>query len=81
MDSDITEGDMIIMINSQQITSTAELVQCVNSSGGEILEIIYIRNGEELQTNIEPVKTTSDEYKLGLWVRDGAARNWNNNLL
>lgn len=69
----IKEGDLIIYIDSTQVTTTEELVQCVNSSNGKILEITYVRNGEEYVTNIEPVKTVENEYKLGLWVRDGAA--------
>ena len=81
MDSDIKEGDMIIRIDQRKISSTTELVQTVNASGGKNLEIVYLRNGEEAKTSIEPVKTTSNEYKLGLWVRDGAARNWNNDIL
>lgn len=69
----IKEGDLIIYIDSKQVTTTEELVQCVNSSNGKILEVTYVRNGEEYVTNIEPVKTVENEYKLGLWVRDGAA--------
>lgn len=69
----IKEGDLIIYIDSTQVTTTEELVQCVNSSNGKILEITYVRNGEEYVTNIEPIKTVENEYKLGLWVRDGAA--------
>ena len=72
---------MIIKIDEKEISSTAELIQCVNASKGETLEIVYLRNGQVLQTNIEPIKTESNEYKLGLWVRDGAARNWHNNIL
>jgi len=81
MNSDISEGDMIIKIGQKQITSTTELIECVNASNGKDLEIVYLRNGEEKKTNIEPVKTTSNEYKLGLWVRDGAVRNWNSDIL
>ena len=69
----IKEGDIITYINNKQVTTTEELVKCVNSSEGKIMEVTYIRNGEEYITNIEPVKTTGKEYKLGLWVRDGAA--------
>jgi stage IV sporulation protein B len=73
--SGIQEGDMIVKVNEKKIASTNELIECVNGSNGSSLEVVYIRDGEEVQTNIEPTKTTSNEYKLGLWVRDGAARN------
>lgn len=69
----LKEGDLIIYVDKTQVSTTEELLECVNSSNGKILEITYVRNGEEYITKIEPVKTTTKEYKLGLWVRDGAA--------
>lgn len=72
-DSGIEEGDMIIKINDEEITCTEELVECINNSNGEDLNIIYLRDGKEYATNIEPIKTDENKYKLGLWVRDGAA--------
>lgn len=71
--SGIEEGDMIVKINEKEVTCTAELIESVNESNGEDLNIKYIRDGVEHDTNIEPVKTDENEYKLGLWVRDGAA--------
>ncbi len=71
--SGIEEGDMIVEINEKAVTCTADLIEYVNDSNGENLDIKYIREGTEYTTNIEPIKTTNNEYKLGLWVRDGAA--------
>jgi len=71
--SGIEEGDLIVEIDNKEICTTEELVECVNSSNGESLEITYIRDGAEYNTNIEPIETSNNEYKLGLWVRDGAA--------
>ena len=71
--SGIEEGDMIVEINQEKITCTDELITTVNNSNGEELNIKYIRDGVEYVSNIEPIKTKEDEYKLGLWVRDGAA--------
>lgn len=71
--SGIEEGDMIVKINEKEVTCTAELIESVNDSNGEDLNIKYIRDGIEHTANIEPIKTNENEYKLGLWVRDGAA--------
>ena len=71
--SGIEEGDLITYVNSTQVTTTEELVECVNNSKGEIVYITYIRDGQEYETYIEPIETEDNEYKLGLWVRDGAA--------
>lgn len=71
--SGIKTGDLIISVNEKQITTTEELVKCVNNSNGKIINITYIRDGQEYNTSIEPAITLNEEYKLGLWVRDGAA--------
>ena len=71
--SGIEAGDTILEINNTKINSTDELIECVNSSKGERIEIKYISDEEEKTVNIKPVKTSENEYKLGLWVRDAAA--------
>ena len=71
--SGIETGDKIIEIDNNQIDNTDELIECVNNSNGKELEIKYISDNEEKTTSIEPVKTSNNEYKLGLWVRDAAA--------
>ena len=77
----IVEGDMIIKINEEDINTTDDLIKKVNESNGNKIDIKYIRNEETLQTSIVPIKTEENEYKLGLWVRDAAARSWNSNIL
>ena len=69
----IKEGDMIISIEEKDITNTLELVETVNKSKGEELEIKYVRDGKTQECSIQPVQTAREEYKLGLWVRDSAA--------
>ena len=69
----IEQGDMIVEINQKEVTCTDELLTCVNSSNGENLSVKYIRDGEEFITTMAPIKTKENQYKLGLWVRDGAA--------
>ena len=71
--SGIETGDKIVEVNNVKINNTEELIACVNSSKGENIEITYISDNEEEVTNISPVKTGENEYKLGLWVRDAAA--------
>ena len=71
--SGIKEGDRITKINETNITSTEELVECVNKSNGNNIQITYIHDEESKECSIEPVQTSQDEYKLGLWVRDSAA--------
>lgn len=77
----IEEGDMIIEVNNEKINTTDELIDRVNKSKGSKIDLKFIRDDETLETNIVPAKTSEDEYKLGLWVRDAAARSWNSNVL
>ena len=69
----IKEGDRIVKINENAVTCTADLIQNVNESNGEKLQVIYIRDGVKKQTSITPVKVSDNNYKIGLWVRDTAA--------
>ena len=69
----IEEGDTIVKINDNLISSTDDLIEKVNMSKGEEVEIEYIHDEETKECSITPVKTSEEEYKLGLWVRDSAA--------
>ncbi len=72
--SGIEEGDRIIQVNNVAVKNTDELVKSVNNSKGKEVEIVYIRDDDRITAKITPTKTSEDEYKLGLWVRDAAAR-------
>ena len=69
----IEEGDTIIKINNNLISSTDDLIEKVNMSNGKVLEIQYIHDEQTKECSITPIKTNEEEYKLGLWVRDSAA--------
>ena len=69
----IKEGDRIISINNEEISSTEDLIETVNRLQGKEISIKYIRDDIEQTTSIIPIKTEENEYKLGLWVRDAAA--------
>lgn len=69
----IQEGDTIIYINENKIDNTQDLIENVNLSKGNSLNIRYIHDQKTLQCSIVPVQTTYNDYKLGLWVRDSAA--------
>ena len=71
--SDIEEGDTIVAINDKEIISTEDLVNKVNKSKGEKLKINFRHDENVKECSIEPVQTSTNEYKLGLWVRDSEA--------
>lgn len=71
--SGIEEGDLITHVNNKRISTTTELTECIKACNGKTMQITYVRDGEEYNTNVEPAQTSNNEYKLGIWVRDGAA--------
>ena len=64
----IKEGDLIKKVDNIWITT----IEKVNESKGSSIEIEYQRDGINYTTNIEPIETKENNYKIGLWVRDGA---------
>lgn len=71
--SGIEEGDVIVSVDRQDITSTNELLAEINKSKGNNMNVTYVRDGEVLNTTMSAVKASDNTYKLGLWVRDAAA--------
>ena len=72
-DSGIKIGDSIVKVNDTKIHSTEELLECISKCNGEKINLTYKNGEDEIITNIQPVKTDKNTYKLGLWVRDAAA--------
>lgn len=69
---DIQEGDTIVKVNDTEIDDIESLKNIVNQSKGENVLLTLIRDGAILTSNITPVQTEEEEYKLGLWVKDAA---------
>lgn len=72
-ESEIQEGDFITHINGIEITSTNKLIEEINNSSGQEIELTFNHKEESKTVNIRPVKNKDKKYKLGLWVRDSAA--------
>ena len=71
--SNLEVGDRIIKINEEEIQNTKNLIDVVNKSNGDSLEVKFVKNNEIFSANITPVKMHDNTYKLGLWVRDSSA--------
>lgn len=79
--SGIEIGDIIEKVNGKIVSSTAELTESINNAEESNILITYLRNGEEKETNINRIKVSDETYKIGLWVRDTAARCWYSHFL
>ena len=81
LESGIEEGDMIIAVNGVEVRTTSELANLINESGESEAALKLIRDEKEKTVAFRPARTRDDEFKLGLWVRDGAARGWRTYVL
>lgn len=68
----IQEGDTIVSLNGTTVNNTKELIEIINESKGEEIEITYIQNEQQKTEKIKPVLCEDGQYKIGLWVRDSA---------
>ena len=70
----IQEGDVILSVNGEKISSKKQLTKLVSTCGATPISIT-VRRGNDLQNlTVSPVKSSMDnDYHLGLWVRDSSA--------
>lgn len=70
----IQEGDIILSIDGEKISSKKQLTKLVENSAGQPLSLV-VRRGEQLTSlHLSPVRSSLDNsYHLGLWVRDSSA--------
>ncbi len=67
-------GDLIKSVNGENINSTKELIQKIQSSSGNTMSLEIVRNNKTLNIEFSTFKEKySGKYKAGLWVRDSSA--------
>ena len=65
----VRSGDYIEEINGQRVYNKKELVEKVNNAGEEAILTVR-RNGEHIKVKVKCIKTSGNEQKMGVWVRD-----------
>lgn len=71
-DCELQVGDVILEVNGCKIETDAELEEYV--SLGQPLNLTVSRNEEKLNIQMAPkYNETSEQYRLGLWVKDSSA--------
>ncbi|MCH1983760.1 SpoIVB peptidase [Ruminococcus sp. OA3] len=63
-------GDYIMEVNGKKLEDKQELMQMVEDSQGDEMQLLVKRGEEEIMLALQPVLTTDGSYKLGIWVRD-----------
>lgn len=66
----IEAGDYILRVGNTEITSKEQFRNLVRKSGGKSMNLTIEHDGKQKKVKIRPVKTDSNQYMAGLWVRD-----------
>lgn len=70
----LREGDYILSVNGNEISSNEELSEYVTDSGGKSIKLKVLRANKKIDINITPLYSTETKsYKIGVWVRDSSA--------
>lgn len=71
--SGLKSGDILTHINNIEINNVNDIGDILKSHNGGEISIRVNRNGEIIDTKIEPaLDKMTDTYKLGLWVKEDA---------
>lgn len=68
----LKQGDYIVSCNGTKVKSKEELINLVEQSDGQALNLTIRRNGKKKRVVITPVLQNGN-YKIGVWVRDDIA--------
>lgn len=70
----ISEGDIILSISGNEISSNKDVSRIIEDSSGQTLGVELIRDGQKRVVFIKPSKAAADGcYRAGMWVRDSSA--------
>ena len=72
--ADLAVGDMILSYGGIKIDSAVDIDSALAVKGGGCAEVIILRDHEEIQKEIRPVKDiVCGKYKLGVLIRDSVS--------
>lgn len=66
----VKEGDYIVAINGEEIDNKNELVKAVNRLESASVVLGLRRSEEYIEVKLQCAEVDTDEYKLGIWVKD-----------
>ena len=67
------EGDLIIALGSQEITSVEDLSRALDKNGTKTIAVTVLRKGEKVTLQVTPALDNRGEPKIGAYVRDTVA--------
>ena len=66
-------GDLIVKIDNINIENSKDVINTIKNSKKDVVKMVLIRDGEEINKEVNLIKEQGGDYKLGLWVRDSTA--------
>lgn len=72
-DCGLQAGDLIVSIGGKAVFSNQDVVEAVNNSSGEKIELKILRGNKDMTLSVVPSLSTDGNYKIGVWVKDSAA--------
>lgn len=67
-------GDRVIRIGTTVTEDNDAVKAALEAAQGQAVEVVYIRNGEQLRTTLVPVwDAAAGQWRAGMWVRDSSA--------
>jgi len=66
----ILPGDVITTINGQPLKKASQLIQIASSLNGRPAQLTIVRDGITMMFNVQPMKSTSGQWMMGMWLRD-----------
>lgn len=73
-DAGLRMGDRVICIGDTTTENNDAVKATLEASGGAALNVVYVRDGEQLMTTLTPVWDAAEaQWRAGMWVRDSSA--------
>ncbi len=69
----LKKGDYITKVDQEEIENKEDLIAAVNQCNGEKVILSILRDGEEMDCEVQPALLEGGKYKIGAWVRDDLA--------
>lgn len=63
-------GDKIIELNNSEVNSISSMIEIINTTNTNTVEVTILRNNEEKTINLEMSKDSDNVLKTGLYVKD-----------
>ena len=71
--AEIKEGDIVLKINGENISSYLDIPRVLDENEGQKVWLSILRDGEVFSCYVVPEKDTSGDYKIGLWIKENAS--------